>query len=177
VKQAIYPSLSILISGLRYPSLYHSSSPFLFINQNMSRYAYNEITSWSRVPLEKLRATTPPFTEAMFTRACHWSLSWARCIHSTPSHSYFPKIHHKITLPSTSSFPSGFSLRVFQPKFCMHFSVSTYTQLYNLSLFNQCETRTSIYGNVIEWIWMKTKYWRRYRDPSEANYVKLNQIT
>jgi hypothetical protein len=22
----------------------------------------------------------------VFTRACHWSLSWARCTHSTPSH-------------------------------------------------------------------------------------------
>jgi len=22
----------------------------------------------------------------VFTRACHWSLSWARCIHSMPSH-------------------------------------------------------------------------------------------
>jgi len=22
---------------------------------------------------------------AVFTRACHWSLSWARCIQSTPS--------------------------------------------------------------------------------------------
>jgi len=53
------------------------------------------MTSWSRVLFEKLIVTQqvkfPAFygTQsfiAVFTGGRHWSLFWARCIKSTPSH-------------------------------------------------------------------------------------------
>jgi len=36
----------------------------------------------------------------LFTRTCHWSLFWARCTKSTPSHPVFCKNHFNIILPS-----------------------------------------------------------------------------
>jgi len=58
----------------------------------------------------------------MFTRACHWSLSWARWIQSTPFHLIF--LNHSLTLfshlrlgLSSGLFPSGFPTQIF-----MHFS-------------------------------------------------------
>jgi len=54
------------------------------------------LSPWSRVFLERL--VTPQIVKkfttfygtrrfiTLFTRACHWSLSWARCIQSTTSH-------------------------------------------------------------------------------------------
>jgi hypothetical protein len=71
--------------------------------------------SWSSALLEKLPIVQPlenfpafygtrRFTTA-FTRALHWSLSWARSIQSPPSHpipSYLSKIHFNIVHPSTS---------------------------------------------------------------------------
>jgi hypothetical protein len=44
----------------------------------------------------------------MFTRARHWSLSWARCIHSTPSHPV--SLRHILILSSHvyQGLPSGF---------------------------------------------------------------------
>jgi len=56
----------------------------------------HSVTTSSRVLLEKLTVTQlvktfPAFYRTqrlitVFTKAWHWSLSWARCIHSTPSH-------------------------------------------------------------------------------------------
>jgi hypothetical protein len=86
----------------------------------------DSLTPWSRVLLEKLVVTElvkklPAFYETqrfiMFTRACHWSLSWARCIQSTPSHSIFQKF--TLTLSShlhlglqSGLFPSDFLTKV-----------------------------------------------------------------
>jgi hypothetical protein len=52
-------------------------------------------------------STVNKFVTAL-TRACHWSLSWARWDHSTPSF-YFSKIHFNITLPSTFWYSFRFS--------------------------------------------------------------------
>jgi hypothetical protein len=70
----------------------------------------NKQTPRSRVLLQKLTVTqvvkkfsafygTRKFT-TMFTTPRHWSLSWARRIHSTPSHSYFQKTQSNINFPS-----------------------------------------------------------------------------
>jgi hypothetical protein len=58
-------------------------------------------------PLKNFRAFygTRRFN-TVFTRALHWSLSWAIYIQSTPSH---PKIHFNIVHPPTS-WPSQWSL-------------------------------------------------------------------
>jgi hypothetical protein len=89
-----------------------------------------ELTPWSRFPLEKLRVTQlfkkfPEFYRiqrliTVFTRACHWSLSWARWIQSTNSQ-IIPHIsiqmlsfHLRLNLAS-DLFHSGFSTS-------MHFS-------------------------------------------------------
>jgi hypothetical protein len=58
----------------------------------------------------------------VFTRARHWSLSWSRWIQSTPSNPVF-LTHFNIILPVTPR-SSLWSLpfRLFQPKFCKHFS-------------------------------------------------------
>jgi hypothetical protein len=52
----------------------------------------------------------------VFRRARHWTLSWARCIQSRPSHHCFSNIHFNIVFPSTRtssewSFPLKFSDR------------------------------------------------------------------
>jgi hypothetical protein len=54
-------------------------------------------------------------------KACHWSLSWFRCIQSTPSHLTFLKNHYNIILPSMPR-SCEWSVQVFQPKYNMHFS-------------------------------------------------------
>jgi hypothetical protein len=64
-----------------------------------------------RILLEKLTVTQlvdnmPAFYGSrrfitVFARACHWSLSWARWIQSTPSPPYFSEVHSDIILPST----------------------------------------------------------------------------
>jgi len=57
-----------------------------------------------------------------FTKASHMSLSWARCVQSTPSH---PISQRSILILSSHLFLgllSGLFLQVFWPKFCTHFS-------------------------------------------------------
>jgi len=65
------------------------------------------LTAWNRVLLEGLIITklvkfpdfygTRRFTN-VFTSTHHWSLSWARCIQSVPSHR-FPRSHSNVILP------------------------------------------------------------------------------
>jgi len=73
---------------------------------------YNWLTRWGRVVSEKLIVTqlVKKFHAVyvirklitIFTRARRWALSWARCIQSTPFHSYFLKIHSIIiSLPKS----------------------------------------------------------------------------
>jgi hypothetical protein len=66
----------------------------------------------------------------VFTKACHCSLSWARCIQSTSSHPnslmflYYPTIYAKVWLVVSS-------LQLFLLKFCMHFNVPHSCCVYN----------------------------------------------
>jgi hypothetical protein len=62
----------------------------------------------------------------VFTRARHWSLSWARWIQSTPSYPVvlrliFNKIHLRLDLTS-SLFPSAFSARKSLCIFSLHYT-------------------------------------------------------
>jgi hypothetical protein len=88
------------------------------------------LTSWSRVlpktlivfQLVKIFAAfygNRRFV-TVFTRARHWSLSWARCIQSTPSHPISLRFILMLSFPMVSS------LRTFQPKLCIHLSSLPY---------------------------------------------------
>jgi hypothetical protein len=70
--------------------------------------------SWSwvleKLPIVQLLKNFPTFDETrrfitVFTRALHWSLSWARSIHPIPF--YFSKIHFNIMHPLRLGLPSG----------------------------------------------------------------------
>jgi hypothetical protein len=84
---------------------------------NLTKYDLtNKLTPWSRILLEKLIVAQlvqqfPVFYGTrrfitVFTRARHGSLSWARCIQSTPSHPVFIRSililssHLRLDLPS-----------------------------------------------------------------------------
>jgi hypothetical protein len=54
---------------------------------------------------------------SVFTRACHWSLSWERSIQS---------MSHPISVPPTLRCRAVSSIHIFQPKLCMHFSSPLY---------------------------------------------------
>jgi hypothetical protein len=74
----------------RYPAI----TPDIVTTQKTSTWNY--LTPWRKVHLEKLIVTQlvkkfPAFNGivsfiTVFTKACHWSLPWARCIQSTPTH-------------------------------------------------------------------------------------------
>jgi hypothetical protein len=89
----------------------------------------NSLTLWSRFLLEKLRVTPPlkqfpsPYPAPTFTRARHWSLSSARWIQSTPSQSYFFKIHYNI-LPFTPRFSKWFLTSNFRTTILQAFQFS-----------------------------------------------------
>jgi hypothetical protein len=86
-----------------------------------------ELTPWSRVPLEKPKVIQlvnkfPAFYGTrrfitVFTRACHWSLSWARWIQSTSSHTLSVRSimilssHVRLRLQG-GYFPSGFPAKI-----------------------------------------------------------------
>jgi hypothetical protein len=73
---------------------------------------YTVLTPWSWALLEKppvvlLLKNSPAFYETrkfitMFTRALHWSLSWARSLQSFPPHPVSLKIHFNSIHPLTS---------------------------------------------------------------------------
>jgi hypothetical protein len=87
----------------------------------------NWLTPWSRVILENLIATwlvkkflafhgTPRFI-IVFTRAYNWSLSFARCIQSTPSHPISLRVtlilsFHLCLCFQSGLFPSGFPTKI-----------------------------------------------------------------
>jgi len=58
----------------------------------------------------------------MFTRAHHLSLSWARWIQSTTSHTISLRSILILSSDPCLGFLSCSSLYIFQPKYCMHFS-------------------------------------------------------
>lgn len=65
---------------------------------------------------------TPRFIK-VFIRTCHWTLSCARCINSTPSHVLSITSILMLSSYRRLFLPSGLSLlQVLQPKFYMHFS-------------------------------------------------------
>jgi hypothetical protein len=53
----------------------------------------------------------------VLTTARQWSLSWARCIHCTPSHPIFLRSIPILSSHLRLGLPSGLSLQVFQPKY------------------------------------------------------------
>jgi hypothetical protein len=59
---------------------------------------------------------------AVLTTARHWSLSWARCIQSTPSHPI--SLRSILILPShlRLGLTNGLFLQTYQAKYCMYFS-------------------------------------------------------
>jgi len=128
----------------------------------------NKLTTWSRV-LEKLMVTLlvkkfpPAFYEAcrfitVLTKCCHSGISWARCIQSTSSYSYFPKIHSNVILPFTPSRSSTWSLP-FRLQFVVNFILSMFLN-HILSASYVClnicvyvlwyKTRTSVLTNSME---------------------------
>jgi hypothetical protein len=96
-------------------------------------------TTRSRVPLENLTVAQlvkkfPVFYGtrrfiAVFTRASHWIVSWARWIQSTLSHPISFKIHFNIIFPSTriGLFPLGFPTRSYISACISHLFHACYT--------------------------------------------------
>jgi hypothetical protein len=93
---------------------------------------WREVTLWNRVLLEKLTVTQllkklPTFYGTrefitVFTRNCHWTLSWATWILCIPSYSTSFKIHFNNILPFATKYPKH-SLSVgFPNKILKYFS-------------------------------------------------------
>jgi hypothetical protein len=57
----------------------------------------------------------------VFTRACHWTLSWARWIQSTHSFPIPLRYVFKISCCLHLGFPSGLCLTILWQKFYIHF--------------------------------------------------------
>jgi hypothetical protein len=104
---------------------------------------HSSLTPWNRVVLEKLIVTQlvkefNAFYETrrfitVFTRACHWSLFWARCIHFTLSH---PNSLRSILILSSHlrpTFPSGHFLSYFPTKILYTFHISPMRATWPLS--------------------------------------------
>jgi hypothetical protein len=90
------------------------------------------LTPWIRVVLENLIVTDlvkklPTFYGnrrfiTVFTRARHWSLFWARLIHSTPSHPISLRFILLLLYHIRQGHPIGLFPSVFQQKYFRNFS-------------------------------------------------------
>jgi hypothetical protein len=89
---------------------------------------------------------------AVFTRALHWSLSWARSIQSTPS--YLSKIHFNTIHPPTSWSSQCSFFLAFPPISCTHSSSPD-------SCYMPCPSQHSLWKRNKIWSCVKSSSWKR----------------
>jgi hypothetical protein len=89
-----------------------------------------------------------PESSLVFTSTRHWSLSWARYIPSTPSHSISLRSVLMLTTHLRLGHPSGLLYSVFQPKFRVHFSSLPAVTLHKVRTKHQS---SSCLGKIRGW--------------------------
>jgi len=85
----------------------------------------------------------------VLTKACHWSLSWGRCIHSTPSHPISLRsilILSSYLCPDLSSghFPLGFLIKILYEFFIFPMCTTCPAHLILLDLITQYFGRVQV---------------------------------